>query len=75
MTKKDYAVHYIDEELYVTLFDEMTNRTRSDLKLKQDLVKTYHRQLDKFADGDCQMKATVLKALDEEQIILLKAID
>ena len=75
VSKKDYTVHDVDNEQYMTLFDEVTCRTRSDLKLKQDLAKSYRQQLGKFADGGCQMKVTVLKALDEEQIIVLKAID
>ena len=72
--KKDYAVVDIDGDDYVTLLNEETCRIRKDLKLKEDSDIT-RRLLDKFNEGDGQMKVTVLKALGEEQIIAFKMID
>jgi translation initiation factor 5A len=72
--KKDYVVVNIDEDGYVTLLNEDTCAIRSDMKLKEDSDIT-RRMLDKFNEGNGQMKVTVLKALGEEQIMAFKMID
>ncbi len=74
VTKKDYIVINIADDGYVTLLNEDTCTVRSDLKLKKDSDIGF-RVLDKFNDGNGQIKVTVLKALGEEQIMAFKIID
>ncbi|CAF2582830.1 unnamed protein product [Rotaria sp. Silwood2] len=72
--KKDYLVVSIDKDGYVTLLNEDTCNIRSDMKINKDSDMA-RRLLDKFRKGDGQIKVTVLKALDEEQIMAFKVID
>ena len=74
VTKKDYTIINIESDGYVTLLDEITCKVRSDLKLKKD-TDVNRRLLDKFREGDGQIKVTVLKALGQEQIMTFKVID
>ncbi len=72
--KKDYIIVNIDDDNYVTLLNEDTCKVRSDMKLKEDADIT-QRLLDKFNEGNGQIKVTILKALGEEQIIAFKIIE
>ncbi|CAF0785017.1 unnamed protein product [Rotaria sordida] len=72
--KKDYLIVNIDSDGYVTLLNEGTCNIRSDIKLNNDADVT-RRLLDKYHEGDGQIKVTVLKALGEEQIMAFKMID
>jgi hypothetical protein len=74
LSKKEYLVVSIDDDGYVTLLDEDTCNTRSDLKLKKksDLG---HQLLDKYNEGNDQIKVTVIKACEEEQIMEFKVVD
>jgi translation initiation factor 5A len=72
--KKDYVIVDIDGDDYMTLLNEDTCKIRKDLKLKEDWDIT-RRLLDKFNEGNSQIKVTVLKALGEEQIMAFKMID
>jgi translation initiation factor 5A len=72
--KKDYLVVNIDDDNYITLLNEDTCNVRSDMKLKEDSDIT-RRMLDKFNEGNGQIKVTVLSALGEEQIMSFKTID
>jgi len=72
--KKDYIIVNIDDENYITLLDENTCNVRNDIKLKEDSDIT-RQLLDKFNQGNGQIKVTVLTALGEEQIMAFKVID
>ncbi len=72
--KKDYTVVYIDDENYISLMADDTCDVRRDIHLKEDSDIT-RRLLDKYNEGNGQIKVTVLKALGEEQIIAFKVID
>ncbi len=72
--KKDYIIVNIDDENYITLLDENTCNVRNDIKLKEDSDIT-RQLLDKFNEGNGQIKVTVLTALGEEQIMAFKVID
>ena len=74
VTKKDYTIVNIDDDNYITLLDENTCNIRSDMKLKEN-SDIHRRLLDKFNEDNGQIKATVLKALGEEQIVAFKVID
>ena len=74
VTKKDYTVVEIDDENYVSLMDDNTFEVRRDMQLKEDSDIT-QRLLDKYNEGDGQIRATVLKALGEEQIIAFKVFN
>ncbi|CAF1139449.1 unnamed protein product [Adineta steineri] len=73
VTRKDYIVIQIAADGYVTLLDDDTCATRSDIRLKQgsDVAR---RMLDKYNEGNDQIKVTVLKALGEEQIMAFKMV-
>jgi hypothetical protein len=72
--KKDYTVVYIDDENYISLMADDTCDVRRDIQLKEDSDIT-RRLLDKYNEGNGQIKVTVLKALGEEQIIAFKVIE
>lgn len=72
--KKDYLVINVANDGYVTLLDEDSCKIRSDLKLTED-SDLARRLLDKFDEGEGQIKVTVLKALGEEQIMAFKVVD
>ena len=72
--KKDYTVVDVNHDGSITLLDDDTCKVRHDLQLKKD-SDIARSLLDKFKEGDVQIKVTVLKALDEEQIMAFKTID
>ena len=74
VTKKDFVVVNIDDDHYVTLLNEDTCAVRTDMEIKED-SDIGRDILDRFNDGNGQIKVTVLKALGEEQIIAFKVID
>ncbi len=74
LRKKDYTVVYIDDENYISLMADDTCDVRRDIQLKEDSDIT-RRLLDKYNEGNGQIKVTVLKALGEEQIIAFKVIE
>jgi len=74
VTKKDYTVVYIDDENYISLMADDTCNVRRDIQLEEDSDIT-RRLLDKYNEGNGQIKVTVLKALGEEHIIAFKVID
>lgn len=74
VTKKDFVVVNIDDDRYVTLLNEDTCAVRNDMEIKQD-SDIGRDIIDRFNDGNGQIKVTVLKALGEEQIIAFKVID
>jgi translation initiation factor 5A len=74
VTKKDYLVVNIEEDRYMTLLNEDTCVTRNDIEISED-SDIGREILDRFNDGNGQIKVTVLKALGEEQIIACKMID
>ena len=73
VTKKDYTIVSIESDGYLTLLDETTCKVRADLKLNRNM-EVNRRLLDKYDEGNDQIKVTVLKALGEEQIISFKVI-
>lgn len=74
VTKQDYLVTYIDDENYASLMNEAKCNDRCQLRLQAESEMT-RRLLDKYNEGDGQIKVTVLKALGEEQIISFKVIE
>ncbi|CAF3404524.1 unnamed protein product [Rotaria socialis] len=74
VSKKAYLLVDIDKDGYVTLLNEDTCDTRSDIKLKQD-SDIAQRLLGTFKEGNGQIKVTVLKALGEEKIMAFEMID
>ena len=74
VTKQDYLVTYIDDDNYVNLMSEAKCNDRCQIKLQgnSDMAR---RLLDKYNEGDGQIKVTVLKALGEEQIISFKVVE
>ncbi len=74
VTKKDYLIIDIADDEYVSLMNEETCQVRRDLKLKED-AEMSRRLLDKFNEGNGQIKVTILKALGEEHIMSFKVID
>lgn len=74
ITKQDYLVTYIDDENYVNLMNEAKCNDRCQIRL-QEGSNIGRRLLDKYNEGDGQIKVTVLKALGEEQIIAFKVVE
>ncbi|CAF3947853.1 unnamed protein product [Rotaria sp. Silwood1] len=74
VSKKAYLLVDIDKDGYVTLLNEDTCNTRSDIKLHKD-SDIAQRLLDTFNEGNGQIKVTVLKALGEEKIMAFEMID
>ncbi len=74
VNKKDYTVIQIDEDNYISLMDDVTCDVRRDIQLKEDSDIT-RRLLDKYNEGNGQIRVTVLRALGEEQIIAFKVFD
>lgn len=72
--KKEYTVVELNGCDSITLRDENTGKTRSDLKLKKDSDIT-PRILDKYNQGNSRIRVTVFKALGEEQIKAFKVLE
>ena len=72
--KKEYTIVEISEDDSITLRDDITGKTRIDLKLKKD-SDIAARILDKYKEGKGRIKVTVFKALGEEQIKTFKVIE
>ncbi|CAF1523726.1 unnamed protein product [Adineta steineri] len=72
--KKEYTIIELNGCDSITLRDDITGKTRNDLKLKEDWDITA-RILDKYNQGKGRIKVTVFKALGEDQIKTFKVIE
>lgn len=73
LDRKDYLLISIDDDGYTILLNEETCDTRNDLKLTKnsDLCR---QLLEKYNEGNQEIKVTILKALGEEHIIEFKLL-
>jgi len=66
--RKEYLVISVEEDGYLTLMDNDTSDTRSDIKAKPELVK----EIDALLDNDEDALVTILSAMGREEAMSVK---
>lgn len=71
VNRRDFQLIDIDDEGFITVMDDKTNETRSDLRIDPEKDEVHKKLKEEFEDGN-DILVTVLSAMKTEKVITYK---
>mmetsp|Transcript_23441 Transcript_23441/g.93049 ORF Transcript_23441/g.93049 Transcript_23441/m.93049 type:complete len:157 (-) Transcript_23441:376-846(-) len=73
VSRRDFQLIDIDDEGFITVMDDKTNETRSDLRIETDKEDVHKKLKEEFDEGK-DLAVTVLSAMKIEKVVTYKTI-